>query len=236
MKWLLAVLIPLHVPACGDGLRSPENLAAYRVQAGDTLFSLANHLNTSYHRLARLNAIRDPDKIQAGQIIYFKPENLSPEALAAIRDALSAPVADSPQSDDGRGWQWPVASGVTRTFARATAPYPGVEPPQRLGINIVSSPGSEILAVAPGKVIYAGLMHVLDYTVLVEHDKQLLSIYAGAEKLYVRRGERVRKGQKLATISASSTMPPSLYFEVRLSGNPVDPLLYLQPIAKEANE
>ena len=58
---------------------------------------------------------------------------------------------------------------------------------------------------------------------IIRHDEIFLSAYAHNQRLLVREGQAVSGGQKIAEMGMSGTDRPMLHFEVRASGNPVDP-------------
>ena len=62
-------------------LRAPQSSAAhaqtYVVQGSDTLSAIAMRFHTSAWRLARLNGLADPDRLQAGQVLTISDDAVS---------------------------------------------------------------------------------------------------------------------------------------------------------------
>ena len=63
--------------------------------------------------------------------------------------------------------------------------------------------------------------------IIIKHDADFLSAYAHNEKILVKEGNVIRRGQKIAEMGGSGTDRVKLHFEIRHRGTPVDPLAYL---------
>lgn len=96
------------------------------------------------------------------------------------------------------------------------------------GIDIGIPIGTDVHAADGGVVIFAGTQSGYGKVVKIDHGANLISIYAHNSKLYVKKGDKVFKGQ---TISASGntgvSTGPHLHFEIRKNGTPVNPRNYL---------
>ena len=118
---------------------------------------------------------------------------------------------------------WPVIGAVRQRFGRATSP--------RLpsnGIEIAAAEGTPAQAVHDGTVAFAGPFAGFGNLVIVQHDATSFSLYGNLSEMMVARGARVDHGQTLGSVGASSTGPPGLYFELRVDGQPVDPVQWLK--------
>lgn len=96
------------------------------------------------------------------------------------------------------------------------------------GIDIGIPIGTDVKAADGGVVIFAGTQSGYGKVIKIDHGANLVSIYAHNSKLYVKKGDKVFKGQ---TISASGntgvSTGPHLHFEIRKNGTPVNPRNYL---------
>ena len=93
------------------------------------------------------------------------------------------------------------------------------------GLFIRSAAGSEIRAVAGGRVVFAEWMRGFGNLMIVDHGDSYLSIYGNNDALLKHVGDSVRGGDTIATVGNSGGNPESgLYFEIRHQGQPVDPL------------
>ena len=86
--------------------------------------------------------------------------------------------------------------------------------------------GQPVLAAEKGKVVYSG-SGLVGYgnLIIVKHNNTYLSAYGYNKKLLVKEGEEVVRGEQIAEMgSARNGEEPSLHFEIRRSGKPVNPL------------
>lgn len=88
--------------------------------------------------------------------------------------------------------------------------------------------GTTIKASDGGKVIHAGWKGNYGYCVIIDHENGYQTYYAHCSKLYVKKGDRVYQGQKIAAVgSTGRSTGPHLHFEVRYKGKPQNPLKYV---------
>ncbi len=93
------------------------------------------------------------------------------------------------------------------------------------GLFIRSASGSEVKAIAGGRVVFAEWMRGFGNLLIVDHGDAYLSIYGNNDALLKNVGDTVRGGDTVATVGNSGGNPESgLYFEIRHQGQPVDPL------------
>jgi murein DD-endopeptidase MepM/ murein hydrolase activator NlpD len=96
------------------------------------------------------------------------------------------------------------------------------------GLDFMAATGAPIYAAAGGIVSTAEQTPDYGKIVKIDHGSGLETRYAHASKLFVRAGERVEKGQKIAEVgSTGRSTGPHLHYEIRLAGNPLDPRKYL---------
>lgn len=156
-----------------------------------------------------------------------------PLAAAAPRIDLSAaatppsqPPAPRPQQlPRNDGLLWPVQGRVLAGYGAAASGR------RNDGINIAASLGTPICAVDGGSVAYVG-NEVPGYgnLVLIRHPDGFISAYAHCEKLLVRKGEHVARGQVIAKVGATGGVAqPQLHFELRRGEQAVDPRQFLAP-------
>lgn len=93
------------------------------------------------------------------------------------------------------------------------------------GLFIRAANGSEVKAVANGRVVFADWMRGFGNLLIVDHGDGYLSIYGNNEALLKQVGQSVRGGENIASVGNSGGNPESgLYFEIRHQGQPVDPM------------
>jgi len=97
------------------------------------------------------------------------------------------------------------------------------------GLDFTAETGTPIYAAAGGIVSTAEQTPDYGKIVKIDHGSGLETRYAHASKLFVKAGDRVEKGQKIAEVgSTGRSTGPHLHYEIRLAGNPLDPRKYLK--------
>lgn len=124
---------------------------------------------------------------------------------------------------------WPVEGRVSAGFGRQLNPRFGTAL-EHNGLDIEAPLGAPIRAVQDGLVVFSQWFRGYGLTVILDHGGGWLSVYAHGSALVVQKGERVRRGQKIAlTGDSGSLREPHVYFEIRKDGKPVDPSSWLRP-------
>jgi murein DD-endopeptidase MepM/ murein hydrolase activator NlpD len=96
------------------------------------------------------------------------------------------------------------------------------------GVDIIASPGTQVVAAAGGVVAAVEFHPEYGNTVDVDHDNGLTSRYAHLLKSSVKVGDVVMKGQSIAQVgNTGRTTGPHLHFEVREKGVPLNPNKFL---------
>lgn len=92
------------------------------------------------------------------------------------------------------------------------------------GIDIAIPEGTPVTAVAPGVVVYSGLRSGYGYTVLIEHDNGMITLYGHNSRLLVAQGQPVDSGTAIALSgSTGRSTGPHLHFEAWQAGVNVTP-------------
>lgn len=96
------------------------------------------------------------------------------------------------------------------------------------GLLIRAPEGAEVVACAPGTVVFADWLRGYGNLVIVDHGNTYLSVYANNESIFKNVGDRVKQGETISSVGASGgDDEPGLYFEIRRGGKPVDPSPWL---------
>jgi lipoprotein NlpD len=189
---------------------------AYVVQAGDTLYSISFRRGLDYREVARWNGIGTDYRIYVGQRLH-----LSVPAGGVVVPAPRVepkPIEEGPPSAPPH-WLWPTDGPV---LGSVTQPMGGV------GLRMGGAPEAEIRAAAAGKVVYTGSgLRAYGLLVIVKHDETWLSAYGYNHDVLVHEGDTVREGQPIARMGDGPGGAPTLYFEIRSQGKPIDPLKLL---------
>jgi septal ring factor EnvC (AmiA/AmiB activator) len=123
----------------------------------------------------------------------------------------------------------PLEVGSASANIRGNLPWPasGVVNSYGSGVLIKASGGSDIHAVARGRVIYAGFLRGYGMLIIVSHGNGWMSMYGNNETLLHGVGDQVEAGETIGTASAPTGVNTGTYFELRKDGQPVDPRSWL---------
>lgn len=215
----------------------------YSVRSGDTLSSIGENHGVSAREIRRANRIRYPDHLAVGSRLWI------PNGGGATPDVAARPPSSLRDPRKGKG---DAASSHGQYAARRDAVRSEVQRQARLtfdwpltrgrlvsrygkrwgrsheGIDLAAPSGTGIAAAESGKVIHSGRLGTYGNTVIVSHAGSYRTLYAHARKTNVRRGQTVKKGQKIAEVgSTGNSTGPHLHFEIRRGRAARDPLLYL---------
>ena len=96
------------------------------------------------------------------------------------------------------------------------------------GLFIRADSGTEVRAVAGGRVVFADWIRGFGNLLIVDHGQHYLSIYGNNETLIRQVGVEVGKGDVVATVGNSGGNPEyGLYFELRYEGRAFDPMKWV---------
>ena len=96
------------------------------------------------------------------------------------------------------------------------------------GLDIGGKVGTPIVAPADGQVAFAGIKPGFGKFVQLNHGYGIETFYAHARKLFVKRGQIVKRGNLIASLGNTGlSTGPHLHYEIRVNGTPVDPLYYI---------
>lgn len=164
-------------------------------------------------------------------VAKVEPAVAAPSKPAAAENASlnevekKADVASiAPKSTGIDKYRWPVNGAVVAGYGS------NVNGSRNDGIDISVPEGTPIKAAENGVVIYAGNgLKQLGNTVLVRHDDGKVTVYGHAGAINVSRGQKVTRGQTLASSGMSGdAQRPQVHFEVRKDATPVNPNTYLE--------
>ena len=122
---------------------------------------------------------------------------------------------------------WPVQGWVTSGFGFRTNPFTGLTQMHE-GIDISNRVEFPIVAPADGIISDIGSDWAHGRILVVSHGFGITTRYSHLNKVLVRVGQKVKRGDKIAEVGMSGkTTGPHLHYEVRLNGIPVNPMKYI---------
>ena len=224
----------------------------YRVQQGDTLYSVAFRLGMDYRTLAQFNEIDPPFTIVVGEplrtVAPASPPQPAPDS--AVSTPLTTPV--TPVNTRPKPVPKPTIAAVTPVSEKKPVNATPAEPKlmnapvgrwlwpasgtvsrrfagdRNKGLDLVGQRGDPVVATADGVVVYAG-SDVTGYGALliVKHNDTYLSAYGHNDALLVNEGAFVAAGETIARMGSTSAESVKLHFEIRRNGIPIDPMTLL---------
>ena len=130
-------------------------------------------------------------------------------------------------SSSSAGFLWPADGPLTSGFGYRRHPILGT---LRLhaGIDIGAAQGSQVWAPKPGEVIFAGWNGGYGNCIMIEHAGGVVTLFGHLSEIDVSEGQRVGQGSLIGLVGTTgASTGPHLHFEIRIGGEPTDPLEYL---------
>mgnify|MGYP003394354050 FL=1 len=224
----------------------------HTVDRGETLYGISRQYDVDTFVLARANDLAAPYHLIHGQklrvptdkgrrsgtavamadpkkIVVAENRPLATESGASVDTATwgsnddtkarNNPIPASPPRS-AQSFAWPLSGRVISSFG----PKEGGR--HNDGINIAARRGEMVRAAENGIVIYAGNeLKGFGNLLLVRHADRWITAYAHNDKLLVRRGDWVRRGQSIARAGSTGGIDsPQLHFEIRRGTQAVDPM------------
>lgn len=220
-KYLFYTSVSLLLAGCESTVQAPvEELrpqfsmnhanASYTVRPGDTLFAIAFLFDQNVEQLARLNHLSYPYRLRTGQVIRL---------TSHVTRAVQHVQASMPRLISRGAWAWP-AQGRIKPYAQ--------NPIESKGLNILGTYGQTITAAQSGVVAYAGNgLPGYGLLILIKHEHEYLTAYAFNAKIFVKEGQMVQKGQRIASMGYMSPGIAGLHFEIRYRGVALAPRKFL---------
>ena len=210
------------------------------VRPGETLSEIGYVYRIPYQKLAALNEIRDPDRIEAGQRLRMPPGakyNRSRAAKARssrsrhekrharARGRSKAPAADQPiPKDTQKLFSWPLSGRLTSRFGPRNGSFHD-------GIDIAAPVGTPVRSAAAGRVLFSDALRGYGNVVIVKHANGFSTVYAHHRRNLVKAGQVVQRGDIIGEVGETGRVTgPCLHFEVRNGKNARNPLHYLTPM------
>lgn len=210
-----------------DALKAANTIGKGGIQVGQTLklphggaAPAADELKT-----ASIAPEKAPVKAAAAPVAAAEPTKVASLPTQSVNDAQKSDAGSAAPESTGIGkYRWPVRGAVIAAYGA------NVEGSRNDGIDISVPSGTPIKAAENGVVIYAGNgLKALGNTVLVRHEDGTVTVYGHADALNVTRGQKVQRGQTLATSGMSgNAKQPQMHFEVRKNASPVNPMTFLE--------
>ena len=166
----------------------------------------------------------------SGPAVVLKPQarqartvQVAPAAVSGTKTGIEVAKIRPPRRS-GSKFRWPVRGRVIANFGPRQGGF------HNDGINIAAPRGAPVAAADNGVVAYAGDgLPGFGKLLLLKHSDGWITAYGHSDRLLVKRGEIVQRGQTIATVGSSGSADrPQLHFEIRRKKRAVDPRRYLE--------
>jgi murein DD-endopeptidase MepM/ murein hydrolase activator NlpD len=122
---------------------------------------------------------------------------------------------------------WPAKGWLTSRFGTRTSPFTN-QKQFHAGIDIAGERGTDVVSPAQGKVVFSGKRGPLGKSIIIDHGYGVRTQYGHSDDLYVKSGETVQRGQRIAALGNSGrSTGPHLHYVVEVKGKAVNPLDYI---------
>jgi hypothetical protein len=149
----------------------------------------------------------DPEGARANAILGSM-DRINLYRIAAERAPFAMPVLDNFRFTSGFGQRW----------GRLHA-----------GTDFAGPIGTPIYSTADGVVIHAGWSSGYGRLIKIQHEFGIETRYAHLNQIRVQVGQRVSRGDRIGDMGTSGrSTGPHLHYEVRVGGNPVNPMIYIR--------
>jgi len=145
--------------------------------------------------------------------------------IAQLTAGREVPAATLPIRPFQGALLWPSEGVVSTRFGTGTRGGPASS---RNGIELSLPEGDAVRAVHEGVVAYADAFTGYGNLVIVDHGDRAYSLYGHLSEMSVKKGDRVEVSAPVGLAGRNLSGNPSLYFELRVDGQPVDPLQWLK--------
>lgn len=155
-------------------------------------------------------------------------EELTAYIIANTPASSVGPAVAPPAGDPSvQGYDWPLIGRLSSGFGPRVHPIFGTRR-MHTGVDIGGRSGEPIHAAKGGTVISAGWRGGYGNAVVVDHGGGFSTLYAHQSKIAVQTGDVVSLGDVLGYVGSTGwSTSPHLHYELRLNGEPIDPLPYL---------
>lgn len=147
-----------------------------------------------------------------------------PEKKTTVKKQPGKTIYSSKTNKKGQ-FSWPVKGEVVTCFGKKKLADLDANYISN-GIKIRATPSEPVIAVDKGKIVYAKNLKGYGKMVIIEHRKELVTIYGQLGEIIGQVGKTIKKGAILGRVS-NSKKEAEIYFEIRYKEKPENPLNWL---------
>jgi len=213
-------------PASGAGVIVEDG------QGGEEEFVPAELDAADGHRSAGASAARGAAGPRQGDRVSLLRR--AAERLGHVADARALSLRELVQELEDKHQRlasspaiWPARGWLTSGFGTRISPFTGRRQ-FHAGIDIASAPGAPVVAPASGRVEFVGTKGPLGNCLQIDHGYGIVTQYGHNEKILVKRGDVVERGQVIARVgNTGRSTGPHLHYTVEVNGKAVNPIDFI---------
>ena len=193
----------------------------HKVKKGETISAIAKKYKSDIDKILETNKLTSADQVAIGNNLII-PDGVKPAAVITTHTTPSS-IFSTPKpstSNSNTKLLWPT------TAKKITQYYWWRHP----AVDIGGPLGTPIYAAESGTVTTAGWSNGgYGYYIIIDHGNGIKTLYAHSSKLYVKKGEKVSRGQTIMAMGSTGwSTGPHLHFEVQFNGYKQNPLSYIK--------
>lgn len=239
-----------NLRAIADGQQPQVKWRRYRLGKKDTFFTVMARTVLNHDTLSSVNRLASLWDLNAGdewllpnvrgiavygeRKVIARKFNREPHEILAIPDRENYWFITGLHFEESekeffnlKAFVHPVEGRITSGFGVRRDPFTEKHKFHK-GIDIACDVGTPVVASAEGSVVFAGTKRGYGKTIIVEHRNGYRTLYGHLSRYSVRKGTRVKQGQKIALSGMTGRATgPHLHFEVRRKGQPERPNFHL---------
>jgi murein DD-endopeptidase MepM/ murein hydrolase activator NlpD len=168
---------------------------SYKVQSGDSIWSIAMQYNLDPEKIIEDNNLLKPFIILPGQKLYFDADSASKAFVSSEQIVVWHSPINTNKKPVSQGSYW---------------------------LMYETEKGNPISSIQEGRVVIAG-PDIPGYgnLVMISHPNGFLSLYAHCKDIFVQKGDVISRGAIIADVGSSEASSPMLRFQLRKNGSPV---------------
>lgn len=201
-------------------LKLPTPETGVKIAAATTVIEVRTEATATETAAIVMPAVIAPTPAPGAPQPRFRPEATMVSAVIEENDGFK-PFSVKPKLASKNRFIWPVAGKVISRFgAKSGGLYND-------GVNIAAPEGAPVYASMDGQVVYAGNdLPSYGNLLILRHKNGWLTAYAHTQKIVVQKGQKVKLGQKIASVGKTGNVQtPQVHFGIREGRKPLDPVL-----------
>jgi septal ring factor EnvC (AmiA/AmiB activator) len=160
-------------------------------------------------------------------------EDLKDSSNRLLKLIKSSEMASKKTADKGFRRQkgrlsWPVNGNIAIPYGSQKDPR-FKTPIFRNGIYIAAKSDDKVKAAFRGEVVYADWFKGYGQLIILNHGGGYHTLYANLAEIFLKTGDIIKDSEEIGTVGSSGLLNrPSLYFEIRYKGKPLNPSQWLE--------